>query len=554
MNATDVEPSRLEYAKEQAKIFVRSLTDKSFFSIKQQQPQVMVITISENAKVVCNFTSDTNQLVKTIGQIAPSDGGTNLEQGLVLARAFCQSPDPEANNRTAEQAAKLVLFSDGRISDSKNLTVAAEEMLFQAIGDSSDNVAITTMKAKRSFENAEQVNVFATVANYNDFEVVTDLQLSINDDLKTVKTVRIPPMTRDVAAGKDKVGQVSVDFEISSLSSGVIGLKLLREDSLAADDTAWSVISAPRDIKVLLVSNGNAVLETALTACRQVSLFKCSVEEFAKTDQAEMGITRPYDIVVLDNHDGMEVGLGCYLVFGKVPDGIGVRIEGQVENQIIVDYRAKHPVLNYVNMENLFAAKCYKMELPRDGEVLAEFNETAAVALLRRNNSVFVLAGFDVMETNWPFEPSFVLFIYNATAFLAENAGFGEKRELKAAEPVIVDAVSAGIEAFFSGPGYENEKIIASQSSKMRLPIMERVGLYTLETADSQGKVFAVNLLNSEESDIEPKQELTLSGRTIEASDTTIKRFNMPIWPYIVMVILLLTFAEWYVYNSKIRI
>ena len=205
-------------------------------------------------------------------------------------------------------------------------------------------------------------------------------------------------------------------------------------------------------------------------------------------------------------------------------------------------------------MENLFAAKCYKMELPRDAEVLAEFNETVAIGLVRRSNSVFVLAGFDVMETNWPFEPSFVLFIYNTTAFLAENAGFVEKSELEVAEPMILQGLDAGVKAVFSGPGYENEKISATQTGKMRLPIMERVGLYTLESEDLQPRVFAVNLLNSEESDITPKQELTLSGRTVEASDSTIKRFNMPVWPYIVILILLLTFTEWYVYNSKIRI
>ena len=219
MNATDVEPSRLEYAKEQAGTFVGSLTEGSFFSLKQRPPQVMVITINNNAKVVCNFTADKEQLARAIEQIQPGDGGTNLGQGLALARAYCQTPDPEINNRTAEQAAKLLLFSDGGIRDMQTLKVAEDEMAYHVVGESSDNVAITSMKAKRSFENAEQVNVFAMLTNYNDEPVNTELELSINGDLKTVKAITVPGKTVDAVSKEDKFGQISIDFDISFVSS-----------------------------------------------------------------------------------------------------------------------------------------------------------------------------------------------------------------------------------------------------------------------------------------------------------------------------------------------
>ena len=70
-------------------------------------------------------------------------------------------------------------------------------MTFHVIGTSSDNVAITSMKARRSFENAEKVNVFAMLTNYNETPVDTDVELSINGNLKTVKSVTIPADTID---------------------------------------------------------------------------------------------------------------------------------------------------------------------------------------------------------------------------------------------------------------------------------------------------------------------------------------------------------------------
>ena len=554
MNATDVKPTRLESAKKQAKTFIESTTEKSFASIARKLPQIMVITLNDSAKVVCNFTSDKNQLLSAIDAIKPADGGTNLGQALALARAFCQGPESQTDSADKAQAANLLLFSDGGIRDAQNLSVMADEMTYHAIGESSDNIGITAMNARRSFENAEQVNVFATLTNYNDAEVTTDIELSINGDLKAVKTITIAPKKVDAATGDQVLGQSSVDFEVSSLSFGVIELRLLRKDVLTADNAAWSAIAAPRDIKVLFVSDGNPVLESALAACEQIELFKATRGEFAAMDKQAMEITRPYDIIVLDGHDGAAVGRGCYLVFGKPPQGIGAEAVDQEKNQFVVDYRARHPVLKYVNLDNLFVAECYKMDFPREGEVLAEFDKTVAIGTVRKAGSTYLLAGFDVMETNWPFEPGFVLFIYNASSYLAEDAGLAEKTELKVAEPVILEGLEAGAEAVFAGPGYGDETISVIESGKLRLPVMERVGLYSLEFADGRRRTFAVNLLDDSESDISPKMQLSLTGRTLDAKDSVLRRFNQPLWPYIVAAVLCLVCIEWFVYNRKVRI
>ena len=50
-----------------------------------------------------------------IDAIEPTDGSSRLGEAVTVARAFAQSPGVEANNRSAETAAQLELFSDGRI-------------------------------------------------------------------------------------------------------------------------------------------------------------------------------------------------------------------------------------------------------------------------------------------------------------------------------------------------------------------------------------------------------------------------------------------------------
>lgn len=89
MSATDIKPSRLEEAKRQGLVFVESLRGRSFFSLKDQADQVMVIAFDDHAKVMCNFTSDKHQLASVIEAISPSDGGVLFGRGYGCGAGIC---------------------------------------------------------------------------------------------------------------------------------------------------------------------------------------------------------------------------------------------------------------------------------------------------------------------------------------------------------------------------------------------------------------------------------------------------------------------------------
>jgi Ca-activated chloride channel family protein len=167
MNATDIEPSRLEAAKKQAKVFVESMRSKGFFSLSDRSDQTMVIAFDNHAKVMCNFTSDKRQLIWAIDAITAGDGDSSLGEAVVVARAFAQSPGGEegdpGNIRSAEEPAQLVLFSDGQIRDVDQVVVGSDELIFHSIGKSPENVGITAMQARRTYENPDEINVFASL-------------------------------------------------------------------------------------------------------------------------------------------------------------------------------------------------------------------------------------------------------------------------------------------------------------------------------------------------------------------------------------------------------
>jgi len=554
MNAADIRPSRLKVAKEQARTFVESLRSRAFFSIADNADQAMVIAFDDHAKVMCNFTSDKGQLLAAIDSIRPTDAGSSLAEAVVVARAFTQSLSDEAANLSSGKSARLVLFSDGRIRDTDKISVTSDELTFNCVGQAGQNLAITAMQARRSYEDPEQVNVFATLSNYGAEQLTCDVQLSINGNVYTVRPVTVPGCETSDSPDAVRTGKVSIDFSLTHPDAGILQVRQLHVDALGADDAAWTVLSAPRKLSVLLVTGGNLVLESALKACPLARLDTISPKEFDAMDHVALVAEQPYDVIVLDNCVPVNLPRGRYLVFGRPPAAADIEVPEQLENQVIVDWHARHPVLQHVSLTNLFAGKCYKMSLPRDAEVLAEFNESPALAVVRRNASVFVVAGFDVLQSNWPFEPGFVVFCYNATAFLGTGAGQGRGDQLKVGQPIIVDGLAAGTVAKISGPGFSGEEIKAGSGGSLRFPGSERVGVYSLEVPGQRRKFFAVNMLDSDESNIEPLKEIVLSGQAVDARQGPLSRANMPLWPWLVGVALVVACVEWLVYNSKVRI
>jgi len=554
MNARDVVPSRLAQAREQARVFVESMRSGTLVSLRDRADHAMVIAFDGRAKVMCNFTADKPQLMAAIDAIEPGHGVSKLGEAVTVARAFAQSRGGEGNVAGAEVSARLVLFSDGRIDDLDTIVVAPDELLFHAIGEAGENVALTAMNARRSYEEPTQVEVFVSVANYGTEPVTRDVQLGVNADVRAVRSVTIPGRKAATGDQPAQAGTAAVSFSLAHGGGGVLDVRQLGEDVLACDDAAWDILEPPRQLAVLLVTEGNPVLESVLRACPIARLDPCTPAGYDAMDPSVIALERRYDVIVLDNHVPAHQPRCQYLVFGAVPGGIDVDSLGKVENQIVVDWRSQHPVLQYVNLTNLFVAQTHRLDLPRDADVLAEFNASPALAFLRRDGSDYLLAGFDLLESNWPFEPSFVLFCYNALNFLGAQRGGVEPHELRVGEPIQIADVPAGSVVTVRPPDGGPVEVQPDAGGAVRFAGTHRVGVYAVEIPGQPPRFFAVNLLDEEESRIEPEKEMRFAGATVAAAEQTVQRANVPLWPVFVLLALLLACLEWLAYNLKVRI
>jgi hypothetical protein len=427
-------------------------------------------------------------------------------------------------------------------------------MAFHCIGKSSHNIAVTAMQAKRSYENPDQVNIFATITNYYNEPVTTDIQFSLDGDVRSIRTVTIPPRNAENVSDVNQPGKVAVNFSLFHTDAAVLEVRHLHSDKLACDDAAWAVLAPPRKLSALLVTSGNVILESSLRASPLANLELCSPAEFDAMDHDAMAVEQPFNIIILDRHSPEKLPRCRYLVFGQPPPDIDISVPEQLNNQIIVDWQTRHSVLKYVNLTNIFASKCQQMVLPRDAEVLAEFNGTPAIAVVRRNESVFLLAGFDILETNWPFEPSFVLFCFNAVGYLGTELGQDQQANLQPGQPIIVEALPPDTVAKIYEPDAQSYDVKADSAGTLRLPQIDQIGVYRLDVSDQTEKFFAVNLIDVQESNIEPMRKLILADQPVEAQQNRLARANLPLWPFLVAIALVLACLEWLVYNFKVRI
>ena len=554
MAATDVEPTRLDDARRQARELVAALRSPSLFGVGDEGDMAMVIAFDDKAKVMCNFTADKHMLEVAIDSIEPGDGASSLTEAMAVARAYAQSPGEANNDRPAVERAQLELFSDGRIGDAGEITISAGEVLFHRIGESGGNVGVVAMQARRSLERREEVNVFATVANYGDLPATRQVQLSLDGSVLRVEQVQVLARTVGGAGEDDKPGRSAVSFTVTHPAGGVVEVRVLGTDPLASDDAAWAVLSPPKKLSVLLVTRGNLALERALKACSPGRFDLAAPEAFDAMDHDAMAVEGTYDVIVLDRHGPAKLPRGRFLVLGEVPAALGMVSGRELTGQTMVDWRARHPVLQHVNLGNVYVAKAARLDPPRDAVVLAEFAESPAIVLLNRKGSTYLVTGFDVLQSNWPFEVSFVMFCVNATRFLGLELAEEAEAGLKVHQAIEVRTGSADREGQVRPPGRDPVKVNPDPSGTLRFPQTDRVGLYAVEVPDRRAEMFAVNLLDERESDIRPHEEVVFSGQAVQAASQVAGKANRDVWPYLAALAIALVCLEWFVYNSKLRL
>ena len=591
MSATDVSPSRLDRAKDQAKKVVESMESNDL---------AMIISFSDRARIVSNYTGDSRTLVQRINAISATEGTTSLRDALQVAAGLA-NPSKQIGEgvvATSVVTPKLYIYTDGGFPDVDGFSLGNLEPEVVVIGPASvtppsaptvprtdvsepaasktpsDNVAILALQTRRNDEKPELYQVFGRIKNYRAEPVETEAKLlRLSSDQPSQPGKLIDAITLQIAAQSEQ----SFKFDLANDGLTELEVKIDVQDAQPLDNHAYTLIGNARKAQVLLVTSGNRYLADTLKTPMAVERADVEVitSEQAKEEKfvREMKTGR-FDLVIFDRFRPESSPEANTLYFGAFPPGAAYDKVRAVERPVILDWDVTHPLMQFVrDLATVIINKAGIVDLPTGATSLIESNLGPIAFIAPREGFSDVVVTFPLLDgesfnTTWFKNISFPLFLFNSLQTL------GNSRESLAdeihfpGEPVTLRLESIGSEVKVVGPnGSDLGPLAKSSHGNYVFNRADRTGIYHARWGEKGILPFVVNQFDTRESDIAPRG-LVPDGVPPEKADAyKIKIGYNPVtgakslapsridwWKPIAAVALGLLLFEWYIYNRRIYV
>ncbi len=602
--------ARLDDAKKEALKFVDSLREPGIF--EERGDEAMLIVFDTAAEVRQNFTSDKNMLKSAINAIEPSDAPSSIEQAFKLAKAYTGTQkfeDQVQENKgfvPAGPGAIIHLFSDGRLPDAEKVNTALEDtVVYHAIGRAdSTNIGIVGLQATRAFNDPNKLSIFVGLQNTAREARKVDVQMAIDEVIQRVSTVTVPqaippqdtvvpvaapkPKPADASDGTPaktaepvpewKPGVGGVVFTIDRVEGGVVTIKLINndDDALAADDLAYLVFPPAKRLAVALVTEGSLFLRIALEG---LDLSKFKVMKPPEFQQLlDEGKTGEYDVIVLDgwlpkvkpeNGKGDAVpGLppGRVLAMNVAPASAGIIDEGEGERSLIVDFKREHPALKNAALDLLDIVKSRKVHLAPDApsEAIAQTQDGPAIIETTDVRTHAIVVPFNAVETNWPLDPGYVLFLAGSLTYLSDSGGAGPI--VRPGQTLSSRLPQGATDAKLTLPSRDRLDLSPAADGSVAYGPIRKTGIYTVtwtgpatptDEVSDDGRArrhVAANLLDPEESDIGTRPVLAMAREVVQAKEGGSANLSRKLWPWLLLGALAVVMLEWFVYNKRVHI
>ena len=655
MNATDMSPTRLSEAKrvagEVAESAVRgggvmgwlpwgsSSTPTSGGYNVSGASGVMVVSFGggSGAQVVEPFTNDPTQLKSAIDGIETSDGSGGLGTALGLVEPYAR----EAASRGGDPLIVYVV-SDGRVGELGSAGLTGADLRYVKVGTTAaKNVGITAVSARRDYRRPERVRLFVRLVNSTAALVQGNLTVRVDGQVVKVsafsvaaagelkeataaevvamvagegeKTGEAKPQAGREATGNsggvvggDGLAGASLEFELTMSVGGLVEVSHDVLDALPADDRAAMWVGRPRQLGVMVVTEGNAFLMQAVKAsgAGMVKLLKPAEYESTGTELLKKSVTadesQRFDVVVFDRYSPREVPAVPGLYLGACPPVPGVSIVGvggagaakpQVGTQpaggtgsatqpakksglsVVLDWRRDHPLLRQVSLGDLMMQDASRLTVPENGEVLAVGLNGPLMGRVVVGGKSHVMTSFSVLKSNWPLQVGFPVFIANTIEWLALGTSGEAGISYQPGDSAILDGAIPGLDAakstlnteggvaqyVLSAPG-GGQVLGRRGSGQVVFSPFEHVGVYrprgsllggASSATDAAGLVLASNLANPLESDLRPAEKLAVGQGVLVPGQADKAAVRREVWRWFAWAALTLLVVEWIVWAKR---
>ena len=505
MQATDVSLNRFELAKGEVNKMIDGMYDND---------QMVLILSGGNTEVRQSPTSVKAILKKALDQVKVTDSPTRLLEAIKLSQNLSRNrPKVEVH-----------LFSDGVSSDLDAFELQDLNLEYHRLGKGGGNLGITSLEVRSNPEQLGQQSVFATIGNFSTNTMSSEVSLFFDDQMIGNRRLTVMP-----------TNTASLVFSSNQRTNGVFRMKLKNDDFLQVDNIGSVMGLTRRNVEVLLITKGNVFLEKALRSIDDVDL----IVKSSLTDS-----TPNVDVVVLDSIRPTAWPSGNIMAINTQSTN-WFQPSGLLESPPIVDWKSAHPILRFVNFDNVQVAQSLNSELPTWMNPIVETQSVPLIAVGENDANRCVWVGFNPLDSTWPLRVSFPIFIANAIDWLDPKI----VTNLSAGEPFSMRIAEKGSAVVVTLPDGEIVETSTMGNGEFVFADTFQQGVYHAKYGTNEIS-FCVNLLDAAESAIESRDVLKL-GKYGRVEATLQLDADKELWRWFAITCLLLLVFEWWFYHRR---
>lgn len=570
MQATDVEDglSRFEKAKSLIASRIETMSDSE---------TAMLITFSDRPETVQAFTSDRRRLSEALERVHVTNHTTDIlgalkaADGLANPRRSSEVADVNDVQVADAMPANLLIYSDGGFQSVTEFSLGNLIPQFISIGSAeANNVAVTAFSAERNVERPSEVQAFATLINFGSAAANCTATLTSNGEFLDAESVSLEP-------GE----QSGLSFLLDSEESVSLRLTLDLDDDLALDNVAYAGLSPLRTVSVLVVTDGNSPLRLGLSTpkaskiCDVETVSPSYLESDAYKARAESGTD---DLIIYDRCTPTFLPTTNTFFIGALPPTVaspdvapppvddanataGWSWASAAAPVVLVDVDRTHPMMRFLDVFSLLIFSGRAVQGPPGSMELIGADVGSVLVLAPRDGYQDLVLGFEVISsdveggdqanTNWYAERSWPVFVLNVLRYLAGAAEATGATSYQPGETIRLRLESAIAEVKVKGVDGSELEASVGPSGLVEIVDTSDTGNYLVESADRVVDLFAINLFDRDESDIQPAPGIEIGYEEVTATATGSEE-RREYWRWALVGMLGLLAAEWWVYAKRV--
>ncbi|MBC7248853.1 MAG: VWA domain-containing protein [Anaerolineae bacterium] len=524
MRATDVAPTRFAAAQEVARGLIDGLGAGEVMTI---------ISIGPSPRVLASTTGDKTALRRAVATASSTEGQADWQAALTLAAASAQ----------ATPRSTVVIVSDGGLpADLPDMPVP---VTYVPVGRGDDNRAILALAVR---DGAQGPQVFVRVANLGAAEATALVELAVDGQLFDARQLTLPP--------RDKQG---LTFTGLPLDARQVVARLSGEDLLLVDDTAWAVRATSQPAQVILLSAGNVFLERALGLLPNVEVWKAgSLED--RRDAPNFPTSQPSNlqpsITVLDGLLTESLPPGNLLIVNP-PHSTELFTVGEVFTATqVIRAESGDPLLRYVTWDDVHIARARLVTPPGWMRVLVQAEGGPLLLVGEREGRRVAVLTFDLHASDLPLKIAFPILMSNLVSWLAPTGGMEVPATLRPGDPLTLRPAMDATQLVVQSPSGQRwtypvtgEPIPFAETTELGVYTVYQSSAPSASSAQSadQADHFAVNLFSEMESDIAPREVITIGAQQIAVPQEGLQG-RQEWWRWLALAAVIVLLVEWWVH------